>query len=251
MATGALAAARRSLNRRAGEARDFDPRRGEGELARHADLGRFLRRVKRRAVVAQLGAGPQLAEVAADDMAVDDRQANAADRRGQGEEEFELDARAWRDGHGDDRVELALQLMLAQFDHRALAGRMLGGIGEGGQLAELRPALAEYFEHIMVERRLQRLMQLLADVIPGELHPADSFVVAHPVADPVGDRIEPGRQQVAERDGVSQGRIPGECGSTPAGRPAPASRTRTTLRRGRAAGRATAPPWCARCGGRG
>src|SRR5687768_5308734 len=98
--------------------------------------------MQRHAFVTKLGAGPQLAEVPADNVSVEDRQPDSADVGGQCEQEFELDAGTRANGHGDDRVELALELMRPEFDDRALAGRMPGRIGRGGDGADLRPDLA-------------------------------------------------------------------------------------------------------------
>ena len=156
-------------------------------------LGRFLRRVQRRAFVAQLGAGPQLAEVAADDMPVDDRQPDAADRaRSASSSEVQLDAtgRARRSPRSTGCSSRLSSCSPSSTTERSPGG-CRAGIGEGGELADPGPALAEHVEQVTVERRLR---SALFNSLPMKSHasfiPPISSSSHIRVADPVGHRIE-------------------------------------------------------------
>ncbi len=128
-------------------------------------------------------------------------QRHAAEIAGDGEGELELDARARADGHRDHRLERAADFVRAQLDHRALVRRVLGRIGIVGELLGRGPGLGEHREGIAIERGLERILELGADIVPGELHAADVLILGQSLARFVADPVEPLGQQVAHLHG--------------------------------------------------
>ena len=60
--------------------------------------------------------------------------------------------------------------MLANFDHRALAGRVPGGVGIVAERGGLGPALGDHADQVAIEYRLERAVKLIADEVPREVH---------------------------------------------------------------------------------
>ena len=122
---------------------------------------------------------------------------------GEGEFELEFDARARADCDSDHGLKFAAHVVLANLHHRPLAGWMLAGIGKGGELSGLCPRPTKHLEQIAIQHRLQSAVQFLADEVPGELHPADLFIVAQPGPRLLGHRVEALREQRAEGHAIS------------------------------------------------